>query len=65
MKTAKEIADNLDAEERLTKRGYTKKECNKCNGLGFIKTQNNKLPFSYPCYACCGSGFSWMPPIIK
>lgn len=32
MKSDKELADQLDAEDRLRSRGYEKKTCEKCNG---------------------------------
>lgn len=35
MKTDKELADELDAKDRLRRRGYTQKPCLSCNGKGY------------------------------
>lgn len=60
MKSDKEIADDLDAKDRLIARGYERVPCEKCHGLGY------SLDFSgRECLACQGVGFHWQAPMMK
>jgi DnaJ-class molecular chaperone len=51
MKSDKELADQLDAEDRLRGRGYEKQICPKCNGYGQFG--------SVVCWQCEGKGHIW------
>ena len=53
----KELADKLDAQDRLIARGYTKVTCEKCKGLGQFG--------SIECWRCEGRGYIWQAPITK
>jgi hypothetical protein len=53
-----ELADRLDAEDRLRKRGYEKRSCERCGGLGQI------IP-DIVCPHCSGEGYYWLPPTTK
>ncbi len=58
LKTDRELADELDARDRLEARGYKRKLCDKCGGTGQ----------SYPdivCNKCEGKGCRWEAPITK
>lgn len=57
MKTDKEIADELDAKDRLIARGYKQLKCEKCNGFGQFG--------SVVCWKCEGRGYYWQAPITK
>jgi hypothetical protein len=48
-KTAKELADELDAKDRLRERGYTWKTCKYCHGIG--------------CPGCDHGGGKWQAPM--
>lgn len=50
-KTDKELADELDARDRLRKRGYKWERCPTCNGL-----KEN-------CFTCKGRGGIWEAPL--
>ena len=50
-RTAKELADELDARDRLRARGWHWKTCKTCRGLGELKG----------CGACGGKGGRWGP----
>jgi DnaJ-class molecular chaperone len=52
-----ELADRLDAEDRLRNRGYEKQTCERCNGFGQFG--------SIQCPRCEGKGYWWMPPVTK
>jgi DnaJ-class molecular chaperone len=52
-----ELADRLDAEDRLRNRGYEKRTCERCNGFGQFG--------SIQCPRCEGKGYWWMPPVTK
>ncbi len=60
--TDKELADQLDAEDRLLKRGYRKISCIYCNGRGGGQTKHD--PYSR-CFECEGKGYRWSAPITK
>lgn len=47
----KELADRLDAEDRLKARGLEKKRCTHCNGLAPLKG----------CIPCGNKGYTWEP----
>jgi hypothetical protein len=49
MKTDKELADELDAQERLRNRGYKKELCSKCNGLGHVTSRGDTGVMQRPC----------------
>lgn len=54
----KELADRLDAWERLEARGYKREACENCGGIGQ----------SHPdivCNRCEGKGYYWQAPITK
>lgn len=55
----KELADRLDAQDRLIARGYVRETCKSCNGIG----SNPRT--DAPCYSCEGRGFRWQAPIEK
>lgn len=57
-KSDKELADELDARERLENRGYKKVACEKCGGIGW-STPND------PCLRCGGKGYHWQAPLMK
>lgn len=63
MKTSKEIADELDAQERLLARGYIKEPCQICKGTGKLNAVN--LGYVIECRECEGRGFAWKGPITK
>lgn len=54
-KPNKELANELDAEDRLRGRGYTQEPCSSCRGSG-MKMINGALT---PCLSCDGRGFHW------
>lgn len=56
-KSDKELADELDARDRLTNRGYKQATCPKCNGYGACG--------SVQCWKCEGKGYYWEPPLMK
>jgi DnaJ-class molecular chaperone len=62
MRTAKEIADNLDAEDRLRKRGYTKERCRSCDGRGFYPP--DQMVVWSECMSCRGKGYRWQGPLM-
>lgn len=49
-KSAKELADELDAKDRLRARGYRWKTCEHCHGMGEITG----------CGACENKGGKWV-----
>lgn len=53
----KELADELDAQDRLIARGYKRETCPKCNGYGALG--------SVQCWQCEGRGYYWQAPITK
>lgn len=58
MKSDKELADELDAQDRLVSRGYKRETCDRCEGIGQ----------AYPdicCPRCEGRGYNWLPPLMK
>lgn len=57
MKTDKELADELDAQERLETRGYVRETCPKCNGYQQFG--------SVMCWQCEGKGYIWRAPLMK
>lgn len=56
-KTDKELADELDAKDRLIARGYKRQTCAKCNGFGQFG--------SIQCWRCEGKGYTWEAPLMK
>jgi DnaJ-class molecular chaperone len=63
LRSDKELADALDARDRLINRGYVQKACDKCKGLGRIQLFNKDNDFSYTeCFRCEGKGFWWKAP---
>lgn len=56
--STKELADRLDAEERLRKRGYTKRRCDTCKG-------GTDFRLAGRCYSCGGKGFRWSGPMMR
>jgi len=58
----KELADKLDAEDRLTARGYTKEPCKFCKGRGILINQYGE---TLQCCDCKGEGGEWKRPITK
>jgi hypothetical protein len=55
--TDKEIADQLDAEDRLINRGCKKKICDYCYGSGWR--------LRYECWKCHGKGYTWEWPLMR
>lgn len=58
MKSDKELADELDAQDRLTARGYKRVPCEPCRGTGQRGPDIN-------CWHCEGKGYIWQAPITK
>lgn len=58
-KTDKELADELDARDRLRNRGYEQVKCGMCNGFGWQGHPEVNCP------ACEGRGYRWQAPITK
>ena len=54
----KELADRLDAWERLEVRGYKRETCEHCGGSGQRMPEIN-------CWHCGGRGYYWQAPIEK
>lgn len=52
----KELADKLDAEDRLRARGYRKVPCRICKGMGAVR--RGAYP-EYPCHHCDNKGYTW------
>jgi hypothetical protein len=61
-KSDKELADQLDAEDRLRSRGYEKGECSRCKGMGFTVESGM---YWLECGSCQGRGFVWRSPLTK
>jgi DnaJ-class molecular chaperone len=57
-KSDKELADELDARDRLRARGYEQVKCPACQGLGMEG-------FDIACFRCEGKGYYWQAPITK
>lgn len=57
MKSDKELADELDARDRLEARGYKRETCPKCKGFGQFG--------SIQCWQCEGKGYCWQAPLMK
>jgi hypothetical protein len=57
-KSDKELADELDAKDRLRNRGYEQVTCEKCGGLGMEG-------FDIACSCCEGKGYHWRAPLMK
>jgi DnaJ-class molecular chaperone len=57
-----ELANQLDAEDRLRNRGYTKTECPSCRGAGWGRNPWNR---NIPCSMCDGRGYFWQAPLTK
>jgi DnaJ-class molecular chaperone len=57
-KSDKELADELDAQDRLLARGYERETCEKCGGRGLEG-------FDVACSRCEGRGYYWRAPITK
>jgi len=57
MKSDRELADELDAQDRLKARGYEKVTCENCRGEGH--------QISVECFKCEGRGYYWQAPITK
>lgn len=56
-KSDKELADELDARDRLEARGYQRVTCPKCKGFCQFG--------SIQCWKCEGKGYCWEAPITK
>lgn len=63
MKTDKELADELDARDRLFARGYKQEQCPDCKGEGWIQPERRHNVD--PCYSCGGRGWCWVAPPEK
>lgn len=61
--TDKELADHLDAQDRLRARGLERYTCETCKGTGANKHQSIYLPY-VPCFHCRGRGYTWEPKRI-
>lgn len=57
-RTTKELADELDARDRLRQRGYDWKSCKHCHGIG-------RDARGAPCFPCGGKGGTWMAPMMR
>lgn len=62
-KSTKELADELDAQDRLKARGYIKEQCSVCKGTGYMIRAG--VFSSDECILCHGEGFTWQSPITK
>lgn len=61
--TDKELADHLDAQDRLMARGLVKKQCEQCKGNGIAETRllaETGLSFVTECSTCGGKGYFWV-----
>lgn len=65
MKTSKELADELDAQDRLIARGYTKVPCPTCKGRGILDYKGGWGAMCEICHNCNGGGRIWKAPITK
>lgn len=59
VKTDKELADELDAQDRLIARGLAKKACPMCDGTGVLVMTELSVPYHITCTRCDGKGHSW------
>lgn len=57
--TDKELADALDARDRLIARGYKRVKCDRCNGTGLFEDFRGK---EHICPFCNSSGEVWQAP---
>lgn len=62
-KSTKELADELDAQDRLKARGYVKEPCPACKGLGSM-IRGGQLTLD-ECFMCHGVGFTWQAPLTR
>jgi len=62
--TSKELLEEIEAEEELLHRGFTKEECPVCKG-GKIKCFDGWHYTTAECACCSGRGFVWQGPITK
>lgn len=62
-KSDKELADSLDAYDRLIARGYKRVSCDKCKGIGYARDSFHN--WGIPCSSCEGRGFHWEAPLMK
>lgn len=67
MKTDKEIADTLDARERIRKHGGTWVRCPKCGGLGYTTFGGKGMMGlnTGTCFSCDGKGGKWEFPLTR
>lgn len=64
MKTSKELADELDAQDRLMARGYAKVKCESCEGKGYCTHAQNQWINPWICIECGGKGWTWKSPTM-
>lgn len=55
----KDLLDQLKIHEELEKRGFTKKRCNHCSGIGHTLQPHGDSP----CFHCNGNGYIWIAPL--
>lgn len=58
-----ELLSRIEVSERLRKRGYERRVCPDCKGLGVRPHAKSKLPVD--CTHCDGKGGTWMPPMER
>lgn len=68
MKSDKEKADELDAQDRLRARGYQWKTCHHCKGTGYFvqggkNSKGEEFAAALDCLTCKGRGGLWQAPI--
>lgn len=64
MKSDKELADEIEARERLVARGYTKIACKYCGGFGKVPNPSHKGLF-FECVSCDGRGYTWQAQFTR
>jgi len=70
MKSDKEFLEEIQAQEGLIARGYTRDKCLACKGTGrqekWVHEENQpKFPVLIPCLTCEGKGFKWKVPLMR
>jgi len=56
----KKLLDDIKTREELEKRGYRRKKCPVCRGVGVTEP-----PWLRWCLACEGKGYKWEAPLMR
>jgi len=62
IKSDKEFADELDARDRLKRRGFKMQTCKLCKGTGMFIAERDHYQSFLSCHACAGKGYIWEAP---